>query len=61
VTEKFSTGAVKRVATKPKKRKRREKMLMNSRPVARDAEIKGRATMHVAEQKLCGTITSSLV
>jgi len=42
VTENISTGVVKRAATKPKKRKRPEKMLMKSRPVARDAEIKGR-------------------
>jgi hypothetical protein len=42
LTEKFSIGDVIRAATKPKKRKRLEKMLMKSRPVARDAEIKGR-------------------
>jgi hypothetical protein len=42
--EKFY-GVVKPVATKPLKRQRPEKMLMNSRPVARDAEINGQRTI----------------
>jgi hypothetical protein len=41
MTENISTGVVKRAATKPEKRKRPEKMLMNSRPVAHDAGIEG--------------------
>jgi hypothetical protein len=41
LTENISTGVVKRAATKPRKRKRPEKMLMNSRPIARDAGIEG--------------------
>jgi hypothetical protein len=56
LTEKFSTGVVKRAATKPKKRKRPEKMLMKSRPVARDAEIKGHTgrSFTASEQKADG-------
>jgi hypothetical protein len=52
-TEKLSTGVVKRAATRPKKRKRPEKMLMNNRPVARDAETKGRTgrSFTASEQK----------
>jgi hypothetical protein len=42
--EKFY-GVVKPVATKPLKRRRLAKMLMNSRPVARDAEINGQRTI----------------
>jgi hypothetical protein len=48
LTEKFSIGVVEPVDTKPLKRKRREKMLMNSHPVARDAEIKGGAAAAVS-------------